>query len=335
MNRFVLFVALLTASPVSGSTLFEEDSVLDVTLRGPLSTVIADKRDRAEQAFSLSLNGTTYSVAIRIRGNSRVRACPFPPLRLSFRESSLGGTDLDGERTLKLVTHCRNGSERSQDSVLNEYAAYRVFQLISANSYRVRLLSIRYEDTDGKQARLQGPHYGFLIESDRSLAKRLGGTVAEVEAIRFADLDNRQTALVSIFQYFIGNNDWSLVTSENDDVCCHNIDLLRLGDKLVPIPYDFDLAALTRANYRMAGRMNVSKRREYSGYCRVSTDSLGQAVDYVQQLRDRVLDTMRQVPALNERTRERRVEFSAAYFEEAGERERLLAGFERNCIGSR
>lgn len=315
--------------------LFDDDAILDATLRGPLSTVIADKRNREERPFRFSVNGDSFDVAVRVRGNSRVKACPFPPLRLNFKRSDVAGTALDGEARLKLVTHCRNGSERSQDSVLNEYAAYRAFQLISARSYRVRLLRIHYEDTDGKQARLQGPHYGFLIESKKNLAKRLSATVAEIEAIRFADLDASQTALVSVFQYLIGNKDWSFVTSENDDVCCHNIDLLRAGDTLVPIPYDFDLAALTRANYRMADRMNVSTRREYSGYCRVPTDSLGRAVDHIQQMRDSVMDTMRRVPALNERTRERRVRFSAGYFEEAIDRGRLLAGFEQHCIGSR
>lgn len=335
MRPVLLFVGLITTLPVPASTLFDDDTTLDVRLSGPLSTVISDKREREERSFRISVGGHSFDVAVRVRGNSRVKACPFPPLRLNFRPPDVAGTVFDGETRLKLVTHCRNGSERSQDAVLNEYAAYRAFNLMSPSSYRVRLLKIQYEDSDGKQSRLSESHYGFLIESDESLANRLGGTVAEVDGIRFSDLDMAQAATLSVFQYFIGNNDWSFVTSENDDVCCHNIDLLRVEDRLVPVPYDFDLAAITRANYRMAGRMNVSRERDYSGYCRVPMESLAEAVNRVQEIKDSVMDAMRRVPVLNERTLERRVDFSADYFEEAADSDALLAAFDRTCIGSR
>lgn len=146
---------------------------------------------------------------------------------------------------------------------------------------RVRLLKIHYEDTDGKQRRLGEPHYGFLIESDEGLATRLGGTVAKFESIRFSSLDIQQTARMNVFQYVIGNKDWSFVTSDNDDTCCHNIDRLDIDNSLVPIPYDFDLAALTRANYRTKHELQQSTKREHKGYCRTPADMLEQAIDQV------------------------------------------------------
>jgi len=334
MRQLVLLVALFAMSPVPGSTLFDNDSILEVTLSGPLTSLAKMKRDRKEYPFTLRMDGTSVGVSVRVRGNSRVVACHFPPLSLTFDVSEPNAARVAGNERLKLVTHCRNGERQSQDAVLNEFAAYRVFNLISDLSYRVRLLRIRYDDTDGKQRTLDQPHYGFLIESDQSLAERLGGEVEKAKGIRFGDLDTRQTARMTVFQYLIGNKDWSFVTADNDDTCCHNIDLLKLDQVLVPVPYDFDLAALTQADYPRRIKLNKSTHREYSGYCRTPVEALDKAIDHVQQLKDKIVDTVLQLPALEAGSRQRRARFVASYFEEAADKPALLARFDRKCIGS-
>ena len=333
IKTFALTVAFLATSPCFGSALFGADDALEVTLSGPLSTVIKDKRTREEHPFTLEIEGASYAVDVRVRGNSRTTVCPFPPLRLDFRKSELDGTPLEGEDKLKLVTHCRTGSDRAQDAVLNEYTAYRIFNLMSDASYRVRLLKVRYEDTAGK-LRLNEAQYGFLIESDEGLAERLGGSVAEVTAIRFSDMDPVQTSRMNVFQYLIGNKDWSLVRAEYDETCCHNVDVLQVSDMLLPVPYDFDLAALTRANYP-GGRLNISTRREYAGYCRTPADAIAETVDHVQQLRRDIMAALAESPALSDRTLERRARFLTAYFEEAADNDALLSKFARRCVGRR
>ncbi|MBT8103147.1 MAG: hypothetical protein KJO95_09280 [Gammaproteobacteria bacterium] len=335
MRNAALILVLLTTSPSFGSPLFEENSILDVTISGPLSTLLKHKQDGEEYPFSLTVDDASIDVAVRVRGNSRVVVCRFPPLRLNFTKAGPDGTAFAGEDKLKLVTHCRNGDDKSQSSVLNEFTAYRIFNLISDQSYRVRLLKIRYEDTDGKQKKLEEPHYGFLIESDEGLERRLGGTVAKVEALRFSSLDILQTARINVFQYLIGNKDWSFVTADSANACCHNIDLLDVDSSLVPIPYDFDLAALTQAKYRGDGQLNQSRRREYFGYCRTPADMLDQAIDYIQPLKDEILTTVLEVPALDDKSRERRAKFISSYFEEALGKTSLLAKFDRDCIGKR
>lgn len=335
MRIIVLILTLAAAPSIYGSALFDDDSLLEIKLKGPLTTAIADKRNRGEYPFELSVDGEVIPVEVRIRGNSRVRLCRFPPLRLNFPNSALKGTPFDGEDKLKLVTHCRNGNPRSQDAVLNEFAAYRVFNQISELSYRVRLLKIQYEDTDGRQRNLEDPHYGLLIESDEGLAKRMDGRIADVDSVIFSRLDSSQVGKLTVFQYLIGNKDWSFVTADTDDTCCHNLDLFDLGGALVPIPYDFDLAAITRANYRSGLNVNLSKRREYSGYCRTSSDTLDRAIGDVRQLEDEIIDTVRSLPVVSRESRERRVSFVAEYFAEAADKPGLLAKFDRDCIGSR
>ena len=336
MRKIVFLFVLMATGPVVASTLFDDHSVLEVTLTGPLSSVIADKRKREQRPFVLSANGETFNVNVRIRGNSRVQACPFPPLRLNFKKGELKETSLEGEDKLKLVTHCRNGSEGAQDSVLNEYSAYRAFEAISPFAYRVRLLKVNYVDTDGKQPRLAEPQYGFLIESDEGLAKRLGGQVEKPAGIAISDLNPNQAAQMSLFQYFIGNVDWSFVKADDADTCCHNLDLIRVDGKLLTVPYDFDLAAITRANYRrMGNRLEVSSRRDYTGYCGLSADSLMSAMDKMQQRQDDIVAVMQEVPTIAERNRERRVSFAVDFFDELADRDRLMTKFENSWIGER
>lgn len=332
MRKLLIFLAFLLSSTAGGAPLFEDDSILEVTLSGPLSTLIKEKRDPEEFPFTITVDGISRPVGVRIRGKSRVVVCPFPPLRLDFNDAEPAGTIFAGHGQLKLVTHCRNGNLDSQSSILNEFTAYRVFNLISDKSYRVRLLHIRYEDTDGKQKKLEEPHYGYLIESDGDLADRFDGTVAKVDGVAFSDLDLQQTARLNVFQYLIGNKDWSFLTAEGSDTCCHNIDLLEIDGKLSPVPYDFDLSALTRANYSRRIGLMQSTRREYRGYCRTPTDPLATAIDEVQPLRDQIMAAIRDIPVLNENTQASREAFASEYFEEAAHKDDLLMKMEKNCV---
>jgi len=89
MRKLLLLVVVLASPPAFASTLFDDDQVLEVTLSGPLSSVIADKRKREQRRFTLSIGDDAYNVNVRVRGNSRVQACPFPPLRLNFKKGEL------------------------------------------------------------------------------------------------------------------------------------------------------------------------------------------------------------------------------------------------------
>jgi len=331
--RKVLVCLLILVTPLAGaSSLFEDDSILEIALSGPLSTLIEEKRDPREYPFTLTVGGVSRDVAVRVRGKSRVVVCPFPPLRLDFDDAEPSGTVFAEEGELKLVTHCRNDNSDSQASILNEFTAYRIFNLISNVSYRVRLMRIRYEDSDGKQKKLDAPHYGYLIESDKGLADRLDAKVVKLEAVSFGDLDMQQTARLNIFHYLIGNKDWSFVTADLDDICCHNIDLLEIDGNLLPVPYDFDLAALTRANYSSRVRLEKPTRREYNGYCRTTPESIDAAIDEVHLLNNQIMMAVADIPVLNEKTQARRETFAADFFEEAADKESLLAKIQKDCV---
>jgi hypothetical protein len=174
----------------------------------------------------------------------------------------------EGQGQLKLVTHCRD-SDAYEQNVLEEYAAYRIFAMLSDVALRTRLLKIRYIDTE-KATPEPVVRYGFLIEPEAELASRTGGEILHVSHVNRLSLNTRQAAVSFAFQYLIGNTDWGLVAAIGDENCCHNGIMLDIGGSHYYVPYDFDQAGLVNARYAKPAaevRTRSVRTRRYRGYC--------------------------------------------------------------------
>jgi len=256
--------------------LFEADDTLRVTIRAPLEA-IADERDSGEyHEGTLSFidaggQKRVLDLKLRARGKYRRRAstCRFPPIRLNFRKSQVAGTLFAGQDKLKLVTHCRTGSERYEQMLLKEYLAYRFLETLTPSSFQSRLMRVTWHDPAEGEAPFE--HYAFVIEDEELLGFRIGLPPAEIKGTRPQRLNARQAALVSVFEYLIGNTDFSLIAGPADDDCCHNVVLYGVGDDdLVPIPYDFDFSGLVDAPYAEPNprlRIRSVRTRLYRGRC--------------------------------------------------------------------
>jgi hypothetical protein len=334
-------LSLICCASATASPLFDDDAVLDIALSGPLGTIVADKRDedRVEYPFVLTVDDKEIPVSVRVRGHSRTVYCAFPPLRLRFHDTGTEETPFAGQDKLKLVTHCRNDREHYETNLLDEYTAYRIFNLISAAGYRVRLLRVTYDDTDRRRQRTDRVYFGFVIESDDELAGRLGGTVAELEGVLYSRLNEVQTARMYVFQYLIANADWSLVTAEGEEECCHNVDLIEREEELYTIPYDFDLSGIVDASYAQqfeGGRRRSMTDRVYTGYCRSTAEAIAAALDHVVGLRDDIIAVAAESPTIGRAAAEARAEFVTRFFDKAADdREKLLREFDRDCVGRR
>lgn len=332
---FFLLVSGLAPTIVQAASapLFDDDTVLEVELVGQLDALISNKNKRAELPFVLTANGMQHSVKVRVRGKSRLRVCQFPPLRINFATANTDGTVFSGQDKLKLVTHCKS-SDAAEKNTLEEFAAYRIFNLISDLSYRVRLLRIAYTNTDepGRGKLLQ--RYGFLIESERQLAARTGGKPVHVAGLPRRSLDENQAAAVFVFQYLIGNTDWSLVTGDDETACCHNGDLFKLGSRTHYVPYDFDLAGLVNARYAYPHpslRIRKVTQRLYRGLC-LSPEILRNALSTVNARRSEILELFRGIPGLSPEDIEAKVEYLEQFFVKAEDEEGLLRSFGRQCL---
>jgi hypothetical protein len=278
---FALAIGVAAGAGHARTAFFETDTPLAVTLAGPFSKIAGDTTpDPAYRPATISFRdeaGVERSIALEVkpRGKSRRReeVCQFPPLRLDFPKEGVKGTPFEGFDKVKLVTHCsRLGSSdaRTVQRLRLELVVYRLFNRITDESFRVRPLEITYVDTDrgGRESR----HAGFLLEPERHLAKRLGLRTLERDAIERSELDPVRTNRAEVFQYLIGNTDFSFIRSPAGHHCCHNVVLLA-GDTpgIVPVPYDFDSTGVVDPPYAepvpSLGIRNV-RQRLYRGYCR-------------------------------------------------------------------
>lgn len=332
-RRVVLLTWLLAPLATGASPLFDDSSILEVQLTGPLTSVLRGARQRVELPFTVTVDGVTTELEVRVRGKSRLKLCRFPPLRLNFSDSEAVSPLFDGLGKVKLVTHCNSGRKASGDSVLNEYLAYRIFNLISDQSYRVRLLRLTYVDSDGKTKNLDRQYFGYVIEPTKHLVERTGGELLEVGGVEYSRLAARETALTNAFQYLIGNSDWSLVTAENEDHCCHNMDLVAAGEEWFVVPYDFDLAGIVDARYRSSINVNQTRRRVYGGYCKTPIEEMRVALDELSELEDEIIDLARQVPSTDEKSARRRIDYLTDFF--AIDHDELLQIFDKHCLGRR
>ncbi len=325
---------LLGISPAShGSALFEDNAVLEVSVIGPLTTLLEDQPSRAELPFVLRANGVDHAIALRVRGKSRLEVCSFPPLRLKFVADDTLGTVFAEQNKLKLVTHCRPGHSY-QTSALREFAAYRIFNFISEVGYRVRLLHISYIDTEEGRKNRTSSSYGFLIESAAELALRTNGTPLNVKGVSLASLDEQEAAKVFIFQYLIGNTDWSLVRARVDDRCCHNGDVIDIGPSRYFVPYDFDLSGIVNARYAWTNpaiRISRVTQRKYRGYC-ISSDALKLGLRHIKEQQADILDVINEVPGLSLKDRRKSSKFLDGFFARASDEGKLLRNFERHCL---
>lgn len=314
------------------SPLFENDEVLEITLAGPLSTVIEDTENRNEYRFALEVAGSAIDVDVRVRGISRVRVCQFPPLRLQFSGSDTADTVFSDQKKLKLVTHCK-GSADYEQNVLEEYAAYRIFNVLSDVSFRTRLARIRYVDTDNPGS-IDLVRHAFFIESDRALAERNGGSIIDTRRVTKNYLDEAQTAQAYIFQYLIGNTDWSLVRAIDDDTCCHNGLLVDIEERHFYVPYDFDLAGLVNARYAKADpslRIGRVTERRYRGYC-MPGEVLREGLRTVLGHHDAMIGVIKNLPHLSEKDIESRARYLEGFFKAAANEDKLLRRFESRCL---
>jgi hypothetical protein len=336
-----LLFSSVSIAPALAAPLFEDDAVLELRLSGPLRTVVREKKDHdpEEYPFTLTVGDAEIPVDVRVRGKSRTKVCPFPPLRFDFSSEDTGGTIFDGQDKLKLVTHCRSDRENFENNLLEEYTAYRIFNTISDISYRVRLLRIQYEDTDGKVKDIDRPYYAFLIESDEELAQRTGSSVAELQGVPYSRLNAEQTARFYIFHYLIGNFDWSFVIADDAETCCHNVDLLERDDELYPVPYDFDMAGIVNSPYaHVPDGIGIRRatQRVYRGYCKLEMEKVAVAFDEITALRDDIMPLVRNSPVAGDEDTSSRERFIGYFFEQAIEgRDEMLEEFDSDCLGPR
>ena len=272
---FLLTCSATAQSDADADPLFAGDDPLNVKIVAPLTSIMFNREDDKDVPGTFQFLDTDgrlveFDIGLRTRGNFRRqrKVCLFVPLRLNFKTSQTDKTLFRQQDKLKLVTHCQSAIEY-QGNVLREYLAYRIFNILTNISFRVRLLSITYVDTDNNNREIIS--YGFLIEHKEKLAQRIGVPTAQVSRMFLPDLQSAYTNLTSLFHYFLGNTDFSQIGPETGDSCCHNhAPFSNVDGSYFSIPFDFDMSGFVDAEYSEPARNfgpRKPRRRLYRGWC--------------------------------------------------------------------
>ena len=255
--------------------------------------------------------GTEHSVAasVRVRGRWKPENgnCRFPALFVFFPPMD-GNPLFAGQEMLPLTTHCQPQKEYEQ-FVLKEFLGYRILNLLTDKSLRVRLVRVNYLTPDSRSKPMI--RYGFFSEHFRSMARRHDAEVWQTNKFNPIDGDPFEAALIDLFQFMIGNTDWSSIYG-------HNIVVIRdRAGKPTAVPFDLDFAGLVNASY--AGPppnlpLRSVRQRLYRGMCRADID-WAQLFGYFEGKREAIMALLDDVPGLSNRHRKRATNYLRDFYE--------------------
>ena len=231
--------SLMLFSQDQGLPLFYDDDVLELRIEADFKEISLNHDDSTyfpARIQFVNKDGKLISkkIEVRSRGNFRrqKKNCSFPPLQLKFKPKKFKNTYFEGQKAIKLVTHCKK-SKKNEQNILLEYLVYKSYNILTDTSFNVRLAKINYVFAGKKKDSIQ--RYAFFIERPKHLAKRLGGRVADLKRVHQDKTAYDHMNMLAIFQYMMGNTDWSVYNN-------HNVKFLSLvpGEPHVVVPYDFD-----------------------------------------------------------------------------------------------
>ena len=290
MNKIALSILiaccfLVYNSYSQPSGLFDSDEILEFTLRGDLKKVFKDRGDDSQYnpaSISIKDENNEFNIPLKIktRGHFRKMAanCKYPPILLNFAKASTPEDCIfQGQDKLKLVTPCKG-----DNYVIHEYLVYKLYNLITPRSFRARLVKVVYQDTVKNKS--TEPLYGMLLEDEDQMAIRNNSKSMKRDGLLPQALDSVEFKRMAVFQYMIGNTDWSVQYRQNIKLIFPESTSL-----LTPVPYDFDHAGIVRAPYANPApelQMESTLERRYRGYCIEEMSEYDEVFELFNQLKD-------------------------------------------------
>jgi hypothetical protein len=287
---------------VNRNLFFADERVIEATFTTDIKKLRQDKRVPVWQPAHILMHFPDSAVIseeiqVQPRGKYRKTNCDIASLMLNFKTPT--SPKLSALKKLKLVGGCAGGS-RFEELLLKEYLVYRIYNELSIMGFQVRLLHVNYKDS--KQKNKPYSQYAFLIEDMEDLAVR--NNCKEVKNRNFSNeaTNRQQMTLVYLFQYMIGNTDWTVYKYHNVKLMVPKNDTLA---KPYTVPYDFDYAGIVNAPYAVPNEelgIKDVKERLYRGFER-SMEELQEAIKIFQEKKSRIMFIISSFPHLNEKVK--------------------------------
>ena len=333
---FILFMAGLNVYSFAQSPqleIFGSEDPLECTLAFDIKQLQKNKDEESYQDALVTIkldDGVLLEKNIRLksRGIFRKDFCNLPPIMLNLKDTTGKSIETTGIKTIKLVTHCHDNKAYTQ-YVLKEYLVYKLYNLLTEQSFKVRLMKIRYIDTGSKKSK-EYLNYGFVIEDVDRVAERNDAMEIDIKTLNREHLEMESMTRVAIFQFMIGNTDWSVPG-------LHNIKLLKSNDFTkttpIPVPYDFDFCGFVNAPYSTPaehlGIENV-RIRYFRGIC-MSLDEYKAALQEFHDVKERVYQTLLEFEYIDDKTRKDITRFVDDFYKIIESDKLITSSFSSTC----
>ena len=315
--------------PFSVKRFFEEDSLLHFRLKTDFREMQRNRQSddyRGGTMYVLQNNTAVLEVPVlvRARGELRREMCFPPPVMIDFKASD--STPLRKLGRLKLVASCSDEPYNDQ-LLIREYLVYRMYQLLTPLSFRVRLVRMEYDD-DQKQ-HFSKARYAFFLEDVDDMAKR--NDYRETDAkFATAATDRKANTLFALFQYMIGNTDWAIPLSRN-------LKLVYPKDQPnappTPVPYDFDYCGVVNASYAVPYEqlpITHVRDRYYMGFERTEAEIM-EALELFRRNQEPIYTLIRDCPYLREDGKKDIIHFLESFFKMINNRNEVVDTFIKNA----
>lgn len=316
--------------PIAEKGLFESDEILNITLRGDIRKLLADRSDNMTfHPVMLSYHKADSSevllrVDMKTRGHFRrlKQNCSYPPLLIQFyKNDTLSASIFHEQVKMKLVMPCSD-----DEYIIREWLAYKIYNLVTPKSFRTRLVRVNLEDMESKKE--IPAFYGLLLEEEMQMASRNKLISVErklipeqVERIEFLEM--------AVFQYLIGNTDWSVQYLQN-------IKLLAADSLSLPtaVPYDFDHAGIVNAPYAKPAEelmMSSVRERRFRGFCMKDLRAYEGVIEKYLKLKKDIYGLYVNCPLLDEKNKKQMVKYLDNFYGTMSNRKAWQNAFSYPC----
>ncbi|MEN8227518.1 MAG: hypothetical protein ABFS38_05130 [Bacteroidota bacterium] len=312
--------------------LFNELDPMDITLTFDLKKYQRNKFEGKyiPVHFHYQINdtlGLEKMMRIKARGQFRRSYCSFAPFWLNIRKANVKNQHLQDVKRMKIVTHCRSSKEY-KEYLLKEYLTYKIFNILSPVSFRVRLIRMKYVDT-GRKGKVT-ESWAFIIEPEGLLAERHDALAIKKDELSMRFMEPESMDLVAIFMFMIGNSDYSIAGR-------HNVKILGLPgfgtDGYTPVPYDFDYSGIVNANYAVPGEnlgITSVEERYYLGPCREES-GYQLAIQQIEEHRDEIFHLIHSFPHLKKGQKNEMINYLESYFNLASNPVKIYSELNWSC----
>ena len=319
-----------SAAQSSKAGLFDSDSIFTISLKGNIRKLLND-RNGEPRPFPVIISYTgddssaiSIPITVKTRGHFRRQSgtCRFPPLQLGFSKTSDSSSSFFPKKgSLKLVMPC-NGD----DYVIYEWLVYKLYNLVTPESFRARLVKVKL--VDEKNKKMPESFYGIIMESESQMAAR-NHSITVKKGMRPQQMMYQAFLKMAVFEYLIGNTDWSVEYRQNIKLIA--ADSLSLP---VAVPYDFDHAGIVEAPYAKPAeelKLRSVRERRYRGYCVNDMKQFDSTVAFYNSLKNEIYKTYTGCSLLDEKYINATIKFLDEFYTTINNPEELKKEFQYPC----